>query len=289
MRARKLTELFDALTTDDPNRIAVEWKLGQRPDDPPICIFADGIASEGSNASPPSLYAILEPIVAVADPTIHGACASYSLYGMEYSARQTSLDLLGGRPVRLIRPFFQTSPELQTTVIAFSQGCSFVTLGLSQIPDRLGCIRHVILIQPAFSVRREAVAEVAQFHKLIGGRLRIPLSPAQLMRPDFGLPRRIEDALEVIAKRTTVTVLYWPDDPFLAYDDWLPRFDRLSITYQVVSGRVPPTGKTPAPDDVEALDTALFGKFLRHLRVPRFNETKDEVSQIINPQRTNLG
>lgn len=264
-----------------------DWPLGIRPDSPPTYVLVDGLGSEGSNLSPPSLFGTLGPVIKNADQDAHLTCLSYSHYGKEYHKSHTGRSLLGHWPGTLIAPFLRGSTAQSTTVAAFSQGCSLTVLGLSRVVDLLAAVQHVILVQPAFTVRDEVIARLAQLIAAPGEEeFRLSFAASELLEPDHDLQSALIDAMTTITKTTPVTVVYWPHDPFLDYNDWPAQWDAAGVRHRAVDEDLRPD-PSPPPESLRTMERQLIVEFVQHLRVPSRPNIQTAVEQLIRPPSEN--
>ena len=279
-RLRRLSHLFRDVTSGESGGKRVPWDLARCRERPPNYVFVDGLASEGSDSSPPILFRELRPVVASAAPEAHLCCLSWSRYGSAYAKHNTNRDLVGRWPRDLTAPYLRAASEKGITFIAFSVGCPLTVLGLSRQPDRLAAVRQVILVQPAFTVRESAATNLQSLVEAPEVRLALPQPAEQVIDPEYGFVQLIDTALQAVAQQTDVSVVYWADDPFLDFAGWAERRTAINVRSEPVS--FDRSASLPAaPEDAAALDAWMLTEFFQHLRVPRLAGVKAAIARLV--------
>ena len=257
------------------------WNLGRRPDKLPYLLFIDGALTEGSTESPPSLYGALCPALESRFASDQIGCFSHNEPGYSYQPEHSVKDLLRGRPGDLIESYLAGVESKSVTLIAFSQSCSLVPIGLAEQPDCLNSVERLILIQPAYTLRAGFAAGIERLRR--ERKLSLSESLMQLRDAEEGLHPRLRSALQVVQRGTDMSALVWDADPVLDFSEWTILLAALGITtLRVAPDRVRPVSDVAEPD-LYLLDTNLALAFGRHQKVPTFQSTQKAVLSLLGP------
>lgn len=208
----------------DP-RTGALWGKGAIPDQ--LLVVADGLAT--SSALQPNYQPWLHHLHPTVRPVLPFASVrglSYSAAGYHYLARDTNIALLEESD-QLFAPY---APQtLPVTYLAFSLGCPLLTLGLADWlrngqQDLKVLVRQVILLQPALTLHdtfRDAVRRLTSAPQPL---VDLSEAPDTVATNFFAALHTIRQSIPT----APVTMIYWPGDKFLTYDEALLKQFRAS-------------------------------------------------------------
>lgn len=246
-----------------------DWLESSCPEREPAYVLADGIETAGSAASSPPFVQAASSVITGVDHAARIHPFSYSAVGKAYEARHTHLSLRGADPFIRVSRYLSTA-HVSATYIVFSLAGPVFLLGLARHPDPWSAVRHLILVQPALTIR-EPIARFVEENPDLA-----PLPILDLVEVDWDVDARLTRALRLAAEQVPVTLLYWPDDPFLDFAGWPERIAETRLGDAVA---IPLEVRPFSPVGVREQD--MVHEFLQHLRVPHDDVTITALAKLL--------
>jgi hypothetical protein len=205
-------KLIQRFTTRPTPSVGRYWHDGTPPERGPALVVGDGLASRSAVAWGNLPWVdVLRPYLHQAVPPAIVRQFSYLGPGYHYDGRQTTIpfEQAGKRMDAYLPP-----PGVETSFIGFSLACPIFTLRLAQSALREGgAIPGLILFQPAIALQASVLHAWNRSAYRIPGNILRTLTPTKV----DAFHTELVHAIRVLTETTTVHLLYWEGDKFIAY------------------------------------------------------------------------